>query len=83
MRARFAIICTGLVLMCTACAGVNPPAADLQPPSARLLEPPKPLPDVAKGSELYDSVAQCSAAYVRETGRLRSLQGWVGTVLKK
>ena len=62
---------------------VGPMAADLQPPRAALMVSPKALPDVPKGDDLVQAGNQCSAEYVRESGKLRSLQGYVRTVLKK
>lgn len=73
-----------IVVVLAGCASTPPPkAADLALPSARLMVPPKPLPDVAEGADLYQETARCSAEYVRETGRLSSLQGYVRTVTKK
>ena len=65
------------------CSSVAPKASDLAGPSPRLMVAPKPLPDVAAGTDLYQSNSQCSAAYVRETGRLVGLQRYVRTVTKK
>ena len=70
-------------LLLAACESVNPKAADLAPPSARLMTTPKPLPDVKEGADLYAENTRCSAEYVRETGRLQSLQRYVRTVTKK
>jgi hypothetical protein len=58
-------------------------AADLQPPRAALMQAPKQLPDVPKGEDLVQAGNQCSAEYVRETAKLKSLQTYVRTVLKK
>jgi hypothetical protein len=83
MRTIFVLFCTCPALVFTACTGVVPAASDLQPPWARVMKAPEVLPDVPKGQDLYQSDTRCSAAYVRETGKLRSLQGWARTVLKK
>ena len=72
-----------LVLLLPGCAGVAPKAEDLAPPSPRLMAAPVPLPDVAENEDVYGSNVQCSGAYVRETGRLRSLQTYVRTVTRK
>ena len=77
---RFVILSA---LLLAACGTVSPKASDLAPPSPRLMVAPKPLPDVAVGTDLYQENARCSAEHVRETGRLRSLQNYVRTVTKK
>jgi hypothetical protein len=79
-----AIIAAGAMLALAGCAQTPfPKAEDLQPPAARLMTPPKALPAVKEKDDLYASAYQCSAAYVKETGRLKSLQSYVATVLKK
>ena len=71
-------------LLLSACGpSVGPMASDLNPPRAALMVAPKPLPDVPKGEDLIQAGNQCSAEYVRETAKLRSLQTYVRTVLKK
>ena len=70
-------------LLLAGCSGVAPKASDLAPPSARLMVAPKPLPDVAEGEDNYQSNAQCSAAYVKETGRIVGLQKYARTVTRK
>ncbi len=70
-------------ILLAGCAGVAPAASDLAPPSPRLMAAPTPLSEVKAGDDNYNGNTQCSAAYVRETGRLRSLQRYVTTVLKK
>ena len=78
---------TVLYTLCILLSGcgpsVGPMAADLQPPRAALMVTPKALPDVPKVDDLVQAGNQCSAEYVRETGRLKSLQSYVRTVLKK
>ena len=71
------------VLLGGCAQSVTPPVAQLRGPNAALLVPPEPLPEVAAGNDGFKSDAQCSAAYVEESGKLRSLQGWTRTVLKK
>ncbi len=78
---RLALILAALAL--AGCESVNPKASDLALPNARLMAAPKPLPDVKEGDDLLGANAQCSAAYVRETGRLRSLQTYAKTVTRK
>lgn len=71
------------VLALAGCETVSPKASDLAPPSKRLMVDPLPLPDVVEGRDLYADNASCSAAYVKETGRLRSLQRYVRTITRK
>ena len=72
------------VILQAGCApGVNPVAADLSPPRAALMVAPKQLAEVKAGEDNFQSNAQCSAEYVRESGKLKSLQNYVRTVLKK
>lgn len=76
------LLATGLAL--AGCSpGLTPPVAQLAKPRAALMEPPKPLPDVPEKTDLYQSDATCSAEYVRETGRLKSLQTYIRTIQKK
>lgn len=69
-------------------SGCGPSLVDAPPkfitdwPPARYMATPKRLPDVAAGEQLFESNAQCSAAYVEETGKLVALQRWI-TVLKR
>ena len=63
--------------------GLNPPADQLAKPRPALMVAPKALPDVPAGEDLYQSNGACSAEYVRETGRLRSLQQYVRTIQKR
>ena len=52
----------------------NPLAADLQ----TFLEPA-----VAEGQGLYETAAVCRGEFGRETGKLKSLQGYVRVITKK
>lgn len=73
-----------LVAVLTGCSqNVAPVAANLEPPNPRLMVPPPVLPDVAPGAELFASNGQCSAEYVRETGKLVGLQRWSARVTRK
>ena len=72
-----------LLLQAGCAPSVNPVAADLSPPRAALMVVPKALSEVKAGEDNYQSNAQCSAEYVRESGKLKSLQTYVRTVLKK
>ena len=72
-----------LLLQAGCAPGVNPVASDLAPPRAALMVAPKQLAAVKAGEDNFQSNAQCSAEFVRETGKLRSLQSYVRTVLKK
>ena len=82
-RTAAALLSTALLLLTNGCGGPAPKASDLALPSPRLMVASKPLPDVAEGTDLYQENARCSAEYVRETGRLRSLQQYARTVTKK
>ena len=81
---RQKLLISALFLPLAACGpGLTPPAWELEPPAPRLMKAPAPLPAVTSGADLYPDNAQCSAAYVKETGKLVGLQLWATTVLKK
>lgn len=65
------------VLFLAGCANsVQPDLSQLRKPRAAWLEAPAPLPEVVEHTDAYQSDANCSAQYVRETGKLRALQGY-------
>ena len=79
---------TAAAVLLMGLSGCGPSMVDAPPkfitewPSSRLMASPERLPDVAPGEELFKSNAQCSAAYVKETGKLVALQRWI-TVARK
>jgi hypothetical protein len=78
---------TRSLLFCLALAGCAPsyatsPSLITDWPPARYMASPDKLPDVAPGEPLFASNAQCSAAYVKETGKLVALQRWIAVAKK-
>lgn len=77
-------ILIGLVAIVLAgCSTVPVPPSKLVPPSARLMAPPEPLADVQAADSLYQATAVCRAEYGRETGKLKGLQTYIKTVIRK
>lgn len=78
----WAVAAAGVLLCGCAETRAVAPALITDWPPARYMAHPETLPDVKPGEELFASNAQCSAAYVKETGKLVALQRWV-TVARK
>jgi len=76
---RAALVC----LVLAGCAANPVPPSQIDPPSARLMALPAALPKLAEGDDLVQAHASLRASYGRETGKLRSLQGYVKTLLGK
>jgi hypothetical protein len=75
------VIIAGLL---TACGNAPPPvAAQLEKPNPLLMVPPPALPAVPAGANLFISNSQCSAEYVRETGKLVGLQKYARRITQK
>ncbi len=82
MRHKHLIVAALLLGGCAQNQVDAPPKFITEYPPARLMAMPEKLPEVRPGEELFTSNAQCSAAYVKESGKLIALQNWV-TVLKR
>jgi len=82
MRQKHLILALFLLNGCGPSMVAAPPSFISEWPPPHTMATPAKLPDVKEGEDLFDSTAQCSAAYVKETNKLVSLQRWV-TVLKK
>lgn len=77
------VISTILALGLAAC---NPPQLvpfDPVPPRAGLMVPPEKLPPLPEGGDLYDDATRARAAYGREADKVRGLQGYIRTLLKR
>lgn len=80
----FAAIILAMVFGMAGCSpGLMPPPSELAAPSKRLMTAPQAAANLKTGDDLYEDNVRLSEAYVRETSRLRSLQEYVRTVLKK
>lgn len=80
---RILALCGLVTLAGCATTPPAPPSEQIAPPRADLLVPPKQLPALPAKADMYADNAQCSAAYVKESGKLKSLQTYVKTILKK
>lgn len=54
-----------------------------EPPRAGLMAPPAPLPTPKKGDDLGALYTAARAAHGRESDKVRGLQGYIRTLLKK
>jgi len=81
---RYAFLASLLLLAgCANGPGVAPPAPQLAKPAAHLMVAPVALAEVEPNStDLFDDDTVCSAAYVKETGKLVGLQRYVRRVTK-
>lgn len=71
-----------MVLVAVGCAGQapGPDFSQIRKPRAALMAAPEPLPEVVQHTDAYQSDANCSAQYVKETGKLRALQQYNRTL---
>jgi hypothetical protein len=81
-RTLFVVCCACLSTTITGCSGTVSPS-QLEPPAAALLVPPKPLADPKKGDDLVVLYKGLRKDYAAETSKLRRLQIYTKTVLKK
>jgi hypothetical protein len=74
-----------LVFALGGCAGAapGPDFSQIRKPRAALMAAPEPLPKVVEHTDAYQSDANCSAQYVKETGKLRALQAYNRTLFAK
>lgn len=74
-----------IVALClSGCApGVTAPSNKLAAPAGHLMQPPKDLPVVKAGDDLYQDSMTCRAQWDEETGKLVGLQGYVRTIRRK
>ncbi len=75
---KYAIIVAALVV--GGCAQSVPPPSEIAPPSARLMTPPERLGEIKSGTDLVVEHLKLRRQYLKETERLKSLQGYVKTV---
>jgi hypothetical protein len=66
-----------------ACTQTPAPSYKLEPPRSALMVPPKPLPPVKEGEDLYESNRSLRGQYAVEASKAASLQKYVRTILKK
>lgn len=72
-----------LLAGCANAPGVAPPAPQLAKPAAHLMVTPPALAEVEpNATDIFDDDTVCSAAYVKETGKLVGLQRWARRVTK-
>ncbi len=70
-----------MVLVAVGCASPAPPDfSQIRKPRAALMAAPEALPEVVAHTDAYQSDANCSAQYVKETGKLRALQQYNRTL---
>ncbi len=79
---RITLLLPLLLSACGPSMAEAPPKFITEYPPAWSMAQPVTLPAVKPGEELFASNAQCSAAYVKETGKLQALQRWVITLKK-
>lgn len=70
-------------LLLTGCAANAVVPSKLERPASRLMAAPVSLPDIKAGDDLYEANAVCRGEYGRETGKLKGLQTYINTVIKK
>lgn len=81
-RPLFVVICACVSLLAAGCSGSVVPS-QLEPPAAALLVPPKPLVDPKKGDDLVVLYKELRVDAAADKGKLRRLQKYVRTILKK
>ena len=54
-----------------------------EPPRAALMKAPETLPPMKAGDDMYDVALQARAAHGREADKVRGLQGYIRTLLKR
>jgi hypothetical protein len=72
-----------LLCLCVLAGCATPATSQLEPPAAWLLVPPKPLSAPKKGEDLVHLHAELRRDAATDKSKLRRLQKWAKTVLKK
>ena len=81
---KTSVVCCAYLVMISILAGCATPApSQLEPPAKALMVPPKPLQTLKAGDDLVAKHAELRRDAATEKDRLRRLQKWVKTVLKK
>lgn len=77
------LVCCAYIAVALAGCGSTVTLSQLEPPAAALLVPPKPLSDPKKGDDLVELHKGLRRDYAIETSKLRRLQAYTRTILKK
>lgn len=77
------IITLAICLALTGCAGTPTPPSSLEPPAKALMKAPEALPPIREGDDLVETLGSTRRSYGQETSKLRRLQNYVKTILKK